>query len=93
MNDKPTEWTKRKTDRVMDYLAEEIIITLTELGFDESSIKDAQHLLMGKNRFEVLLWCSNNLDSRAKAVLAGRQGISVEDLNKAISIIAFFDEL
>ena len=93
MNDKQTEWTKRKTDRVMDHLAEEILVTLAELDFDETYIQDQRSVLVGKNRYEVLVWCNNNLDSRCKAVLAERQGIKVEDLNKAISIIAFFDEL
>ena len=92
MNDK-REWTKRKSDWVMDYLAEEIIATLTELGFDEDYIKDTRASLMGKNRFEVLLWCNKNLDPKGKAVLAARHGITEEDLNKAISIIVFFDEL
>lgn len=93
MNDKQTEWTKRKTDRVMDRLAEEILATFAELGFDESYIQDQRSLLIGKNRFEVLLWCNNNLDSRCKTVLAERQGITVEDLNKAISVMVFFDGL
>ncbi|HEY8095248.1 MAG TPA: hypothetical protein VIE65_04035 [Methylobacter sp.] len=93
MNDKQTEWTKRKTDKVMDRLAEEILATFAELGFDEGYIQDQRNVLVGKNRFEVLVWCNNNLDSRCKAVLADKQGINIEDLNKAISIIVFFDEL
>ncbi len=93
MNDKQTEWTKRKTDTVMDRLAEEILATFAELGFDEAYIQEQRSFLIGKNRFEVLSWCNNNLDSRCKAVLAERQGITVEDLNKAISVMVFFDGL
>ncbi len=93
MNDKQAEWIKRKTDTVMDRLADEILATFAELGFDEAYIQDKRKTLVGKNRFDVLVWCNNNLDSRCKAVLAEKQGISVEDLNKAISVIVFFDEL
>jgi len=93
MSDKSTEWTKRKTDRVMDRLAEAILATFAELDFDDAYIQEQRSLLIGKNRFEVLVWCNNNLDSRCRAVLADKQGISVEDLNKAISILVFFDEL
>jgi hypothetical protein len=93
MSDKQAEWTKRKTDTVMDCLAEEVLATFAELGFDEAYIQEQRNVLVGKNRFDVLVWCNNNLDSRCKAVLAEKQGISVEDLNKAISIIVFFDEL
>lgn len=93
MNDKQTEWTKRKTDRAMDCLSEEILATLAELDFDQAYIQDQRSVLVGKNRFEVLVWCNNNLDARCKAALAEKQGIKVEDLNKAINIIVFFDEL
>lgn len=93
MSDRPAEWTKRKTDRLMDRLAEEVLATFAELNFDEAYIQEQRSELVGKNRFEVLLWCNNNLDSRCKAVLAEKQGISVEDLNKAINIMVFFDGL
>jgi len=77
----------------MDRLAEAILATFAELDFDDAYIQEQRSLLIGKNRFEVLVWCNNNLDSRCRAVLADKQGISVEDLNKAISILVFFDEL
>lgn len=77
----------------MDRLAEAILATFAELDFDEAYIQEQRSLLVGKNRFEVLVWCNNNLDSRCRTVLADKQGISAEDLNKAISILVFFDEL
>jgi len=38
MNDKQTEWTKIKTDRVMDRLAEKVLANFSELDFDEACI-------------------------------------------------------
>jgi hypothetical protein len=40
MNDKQTEWTKIKTDRVMDRLAEKVLANFSELDFDEAYIQD-----------------------------------------------------
>lgn len=73
-------WIKRKMDWLMDDLGEEILNTLEELGFDEEYIQDKQGILVGKNRFAVLLWC-NELDLRCKAALADRLGIEVDDFN------------
>lgn len=88
MNNKQTEWTKRKTDGVMDYLAKEMIATFIGLGFDEAYIQDQRNALVGKNRFEVLLWCNNNLDARCKAALAEQLGVEEENLNIALNIVA-----
>jgi hypothetical protein len=87
MNDQQTEWTKRKTDQLMDYLAKEIIATLTELEFDKSFIQNTTHTLIGKNRFEILLWCNNNLEPRCKSALAQHLGVEEDSLNIAISIV------
>ncbi len=88
MNDKQTNWTKRKTDGLMDFLGEEILATFTELGFDEEYIQDKKNSLAGKNKFDILLWCDDNLDSRCKAALADRLRVDAENLNIAIRIVA-----
>ncbi|MDO9424759.1 MAG: hypothetical protein Q7T40_11315 [Methylobacter sp.] len=80
-------WIKRKTDWLMDDLGEEILIIFKELGFDEEYIQDRQSILVGKNRFAVLLWC-NELDSSCKAALADRLGIEVDDFNTTLKTLA-----
>jgi len=64
----------------MDCLAEEILATFKELGFDDEFIQNQRHALVGKNRFAILLWC-NDLDSNCKAALAGRLGVKADDFN------------
>jgi hypothetical protein len=39
----------------MDCLAEEILATFKELGFDDDYIQDQRSILVGKNRFTILL--------------------------------------
>ena len=78
--DEKKVWIKRKTDWLMDCLAEEILSTYKELGFDEEYIQEKRHILAGKNRLAILLWC-NDLDSRCKTALADRLDVDVEDFN------------
>lgn len=92
MNDTQAGWTKRKTDGVMDYLAKEIIAAFTGLGFDEVFIQDKSDELLGKNRFEVLLWCNKNLDLRCKTALAEHLGVEEENLDIALNIVAVLEE-
>jgi hypothetical protein len=80
MKDNQKTWIKRKTDWLMDCLAEEILATFKELGFDDDYIQDQRSILVGKNRFAILLWC-NDLDSSCKAALAERLGVKADDFN------------
>ncbi len=80
MKDKQKTWIKRKTDWQMDCLAEEVLATFKELGFDDEFIQTQRHILVGKNRFAILLWC-NDLDSNCKAALAERLGLKADDFN------------
>ena len=52
----------------LDYLAEEVLTTFAELGFDPHYIEDKRHTLAGKDRFSVLVWL-NNLDSGCRGGL------------------------
>jgi hypothetical protein len=65
-------------DIKLDWLAEEILATFAELGFNMSYIEDKRHSLAGKDRFAVLIWC-NNLDSKCKKALAERLGVSLDN--------------
>ncbi len=80
MKDKQKTWIKRKTDWLLDCLAEEILATFKELGFDDEFIQEQRRILVGKNRFAILLWC-NDLDLSCKAVLAERLGVKADDFN------------
>jgi hypothetical protein len=73
---------------LLDFLAEEILATYTELGFDETYIQEKRLSLMGKTKFEILQWCDNNLDSTGKAALADRLRVDADELNIAINIVA-----
>ena len=42
----------------LDWLAEEVLATFTELGFNAHYIEDKRHTLAGQDRFEVLVWCN-----------------------------------
>jgi len=71
----------------LDYLAEEVLSTFTELGFDRAYILDKRNTLTGKDRFAVLVWC-NNLDSKCKAALAEQLGVSEDDLSITLKTLA-----
>ena len=70
----------------LDYLAEEVLTTFAELGFDRAYILDKRNSLTGKDRFAVLVWC-NNLDSKCKEALAERLGVSEDDLNITLKTV------
>ena len=70
----------------LDWLAEEVLATFAELGFDVPYIEDKRHTLAGKDRFAVLVWL-NNLDSDCREVLANRLGIPLDDLDTTIKTI------
>ena len=40
----------------LDYLAEEVLSTFTELGFDRAYILDKRNTLTGKDRFAAITW-------------------------------------
>ena len=71
----------------LDWLAEEVLDTFAGLGFDALYIEDKRHVLAGKDRFAVLVWL-NNLDSKCKAALAERLGVSDDDLSITIKTLA-----
>ena len=71
----------------LDWLAEEVLDTFAGLGFDALYIEDKRHTLAGKDRFAVLVWC-NDLDSKCKAALAERLGVSDDDLSITIKTLA-----
>jgi hypothetical protein len=71
----------------LDWLAEEVLATLTWLGFDAAYTADKRHSLAGKDRFAVLVWC-NNLDLTCKKALAERLGVSAADLSITIKTLA-----
>lgn len=71
----------------LDYLAEEVLTTFAELGFDRAYILDKRNTLTGKDRFAVLVWC-NNLDAGCKEALANRLGIALDDLDTTIKTLA-----
>ena len=71
----------------LDWLAEEILTTFAELGFDRAYILDKRNTLTGKDRFAVLVWC-NNLDSKCKAALAERLGVSEDDLSITLKTVS-----
>lgn len=71
----------------LDYLAEEVLTTFAELGFDRAYILDKRNSLTGKDQFAVLVWC-NNLDSKCKAALAERLGVSDDDLSITLKTLA-----
>lgn len=56
--DKQKEWIKRKTDWLLDDLAEEILATFKALEFNDELVQETRRALVGKNRFAVLLWCN-----------------------------------
>ena len=71
----------------LDYLAEEVLSTFTELGFDRAYILDKRNTLTGKDRFAVMVWC-NNLDTKCKAALAERLGVSEDDLSITLKTVS-----
>jgi hypothetical protein len=71
----------------LDWLAEEVISTFAELGFDRAYILDKRNALAGKDRFAVLVWL-NNLDSGCREALANRLGIALNDLDTTIKTLA-----
>jgi hypothetical protein len=71
----------------LDYLAEEVLTTFAELGFNAHYIEDKRHSLAGKDRFAVLVWL-NNLDSGCREALANRLGIALADLDTTIKTVA-----
>ena len=71
----------------LDYLAEEVLSTFTDLGFDTHYIEDKRYTLAGQDRFAVLVWC-NNLDAGCKEALANRLGIALDDLDTTIKTLA-----
>jgi len=71
----------------LDWLAEEVLATLTWLGFDAAYIADKRHSLAGKDRFAVLVWC-NQLDLTCKKALAKRLAVSAADLSITIKTLA-----
>jgi hypothetical protein len=71
----------------LDWLAEEVLDTFVILGFDAPYIADKRDILAGKDRFAVLVWC-NDLDSKCKAALAERLGVSDDDLSITIKTLA-----
>ena len=71
----------------LDWLADEILATFAELGFDRAYILDKRNTLAGKDRFAVLVWC-NNLDSTCRAALAEKLGVSYDDLSITIKTAA-----
>jgi hypothetical protein len=70
----------------LDWLAEEVLATFAELGFDAPYIADKRNTLAGKDRFAVLVWC-NNLDAGCREALANRLGIALDDLDTTIKTI------
>lgn len=76
MNDGQTgRTTKKQIACLIGYLANKVITTFTDLGFDKAYIEDKQLTLAGKDRLVVLAWC-NNLDSSCKKALADRLCVS-----------------
>jgi len=71
----------------LDYLAEEVLTTFAELGFDRAYILDKRNTLTGKDRFAVMVWC-NNLDTKCKAALAERLGVSEDDLSITLKTVS-----
>jgi hypothetical protein len=71
----------------LDWLAEEVLDTFAGLGFDAPYIEDKRDILAGKDRFAVLVWL-NNLDSKCKAALAERLGVSTADFSITIKTLA-----
>ena len=71
----------------LDYLAEEVLSTFADLGFDRAYILDKRNALTDKDTFAVLVWC-NNLDSKCKAALAERLGVSDDDLSITLRTLA-----
>lgn len=67
----------------LDWLAEKVLDTFTELGFDQPYINENRRALTGKDRFTVLVWL-NNLDADCKEDLARRLGIALSDLDITI---------
>jgi hypothetical protein len=77
---------KSMSDNKLDWLAEEILDTFKELGFDQAYIEDKRFSLTGRDRFAILLWCSC-LDERCLSALASRRGLSAEDLRITIRTV------
>jgi len=75
------------SDKKIDWLAEEVLATFAELGFDRAYILDKHNFLIGKDRFAVLVWC-NNLDSKCRTALAKRLNVSADDLSTTIKTLA-----
>lgn len=75
MDDEQTGQTKKQIACLIGYLANKVITTFTDLGFDKAYIEDKQLTLAGRDRFVVLVWC-NNLDSSCKKALADRLCVS-----------------
>ncbi len=84
--DKRKEWIKRKTDWLLDGLAEEILATFKEHDFHDEFVQETRRALVGKNRFAILLWC-NELDAKFKAALAERLGIQIDDFNTTLKTL------
>ena len=84
--DKRKLWIKRKTDWLLDDLAEEILATFKDHGSDEEFIHETRRALVGKNRFAILLWC-NELETKFKNILADRLGIKIDDFNTTLKTL------
>jgi hypothetical protein len=46
------------SDTKLDWLADEVLATFAERGFDRAYILDKHNSLIGKDRFSVLVWCN-----------------------------------
>jgi hypothetical protein len=79
-------WNRRKGDEKLDWLAEEILCTLQDLGFDAEHLESKRCDLSGKDRYEVLRWCGF-LDDHCLTALVARLNISVDDMRTTIKTV------
>ena len=82
MNSVPIE-----SDRLMDDLAEDVFLMFEDMGYDDTHIEAQRLALVGKNKYEILLWC-NDLPSKCKYSLADRLLVSEDELNTALWFIS-----